>query len=76
MEVQSIVDAPTGLEMLGRIEGHRVVGVERPGVVADIDGAVGRVTSEWGVEVEVGALVDRHAEKRGGLSRSVQHHLI
>ena len=61
--VPEIVDAPAGLQVLGGIEGHRIVGIEGLGVVADVDGAVGRVAAERGVDVEIGALVDRHAEE-------------
>ncbi len=61
--VPEIVDAPAGLEALGGIEGHRVVGIEGPGVVADVDWTLGRVATGGGIDVEIGALVDGHAEE-------------
>jgi hypothetical protein len=32
-----------------------------PGIVADVDGAVGRVAADRGIDVERDALLDRHA---------------
>ena len=61
--VPDIVDAPVGLEALGRIERDRVVGMDVPAIVADVDGAVGRVAAKRRVDVEIGALVDGHAEE-------------
>jgi hypothetical protein len=57
------VDAPVGLEPLSGIERDRVVGMYVRAIVAEVDGAVGRVAAKRRVDVEIGPLVDGHAEE-------------
>ena len=57
------MDAPAGLNPLGGKKRDGVVGMDVPGIVADVDCAVGRVATDWGIDVERDALIDRHAEE-------------
>ena len=62
--VPEIVDAPASLNALGGIERDRVVRMDVPGIVADVDGAVGRVAADWGIDVQCDALINWHAVER------------
>lgn len=55
--VPAIVDAPPGLRALGGINRRRIIRVDRPGVVANVDRSVRRLAAKRRVEVEVGALI-------------------
>ena len=52
--VPEIVHAPAGLDALGGVERYRVVRMDVPGVVADVDGCI---------DIERGALIDGHTEE-------------
>lgn len=61
--VPEIVDAPASLKVPGGIERDCVVGMDVPDIVADVDGAVGRVAAGWGIHIEHDPLIDRHAKE-------------
>ena len=44
--VPEIMDAPASLDALGGIERYRMVGMDVPGIVADVDGTAGRVAAD------------------------------